>query len=210
MGEKRDNKGFLTMRSTIYFLRHGLPEHDDCLRGVADFKLTELGFKQMEKSAKNIDKSIDVLISSPLKRCLRFAEDYGIKNNLEPITDSAWAEVNFGLWDGKPIDWINENFPDKMQQYWDDPWSYTPPEGESFYQFSQRLDAAYDALISKYFGKNILVVTHSGVMRYMLSHFLDIAPQSKAVFSGISLPYAALFKVEITKDKNQFCSYFYF
>ncbi len=197
-------------QSVIYFLRHGLPEHDDHLRGVADFKLTEIGFKQMEKSAKNIDKPIDVLISSPLRRCLSFAEDYGIKNNLSPIIDSEWRELDFGSWDGKLITWIEENFPGKMQQYWNNPWQYTPPQGEHFYDFGQRLDKAYDALISQYFGKNILIVTHSGVMRYMLRHFLDITPQSTKVFAGLSLPYAALFKIKLIKKNDQISTCFYF
>ncbi len=197
-------------QSSIYFLRHGLPQHDDHLRGIADFKLTETGFKQMEKSAKNIDLPIDVLISSPLKRCLGFAEDYGIKNNLDVIIEPAWQELNFGLWDGKPLTWIEENFPDKMRQYWEDPWQYTPPDGETLHEFGQRLDQAYAALISKYLGKNILVVTHSGVMRYMLYHFMDIVPHSTKIFAGLSLPYAALFKVKLTKHNDKISTCFYF
>ncbi len=198
------------MRSYFYFLRHGIPEHDDCLRGSSDFKLTQTGFTQMEKSAANIDHPIDVLISSPLRRCASFAEDYSIKNNLSLQLDSAWQELDFGTWDGQKLSWIDEYFPGQAQIYWDNPWAYTPPEGESLEQFSARLDAAYEKLLSEYLGRNVLIVTHSAVMRYMLTHFLDITPQSSAVFSGMSLPYAALFKLEVKKKDHKIKTCFHF
>ncbi len=47
------------MAVRIYFLRHGRPENEECLRGIEDFALTQEGFEQMAKSYGHIEDKLD-------------------------------------------------------------------------------------------------------------------------------------------------------
>ncbi|MCU7967191.1 MAG: histidine phosphatase family protein, partial [gamma proteobacterium symbiont of Bathyaustriella thionipta] len=55
-------------KSTITLLRHGEPEGGTVFRGITDDLLTEMGWQQMN-DAVNTLKNIDIILSSPLRRC---------------------------------------------------------------------------------------------------------------------------------------------
>lgn len=196
------------MALRVYFLRHGRPEHDECLRGVTDFALTSEGFKQMQKSFAHIEDNLDQIISSPLSRCLSFAEYIAKENNIPLSIDPNWQEINFGHWDGVSRRKLQQQYPTELLNYWKDPWKNTPPAGESLIHFQTKVNIAFDRLLENYDQKNILIVTHSAVMRIMMARFLDIAPRSPSLFSAIHLPYATLMTVDIHKVAGEYKSFF--
>ncbi len=196
------------MALRIYFLRHGRPEHNECLRGITDFALTEEGFEQMAKSFAHIEDDLSLIISSPLRRCCNFAQHIADDQNIPLTIDSNWQEINFGDWDGQDRRILQKQYPKEMLTYWKNPWDNTPPNGESLDNFQKRLNNAFDKLLQSYEEKSILIVTHSAVMRMMLMRFLDIALRSPSIFSGLHFPYATLMTVDIFKIGNSYKTYF--
>ena len=101
----------------VDFIRHGEPEGGDILRGRINPELTELGLTQMKEavclgeawqpSASTPDWT--EIISSPLKRCRQFAERLSAKMSLPLKVDQEWQEIDYGDWDGMPInEWRKE------------------------------------------------------------------------------------------------------
>ncbi len=66
--------------TTIDLLRHGQTQADDILRGRIDVPLSDNGYQQMQnRVAPFIDTAPpwQQLITSPLQRCRKFAQDLG-------------------------------------------------------------------------------------------------------------------------------------
>ena len=61
------------MPTTIDFLRHGEVTGGSYYRGSTDDQLTQSGWQQMNSTVEN--QSWNHIISSPLHRCLDFAQD---------------------------------------------------------------------------------------------------------------------------------------
>jgi alpha-ribazole phosphatase len=103
--------------------------------------------------------------SSPLRRCRQLAEHL-CPNALH--TDPRLMELNFGAWEGKRWDEIDE-----MQlNAWSANWVHRRcPNGESFYDLSQRV-AVFWQDVCQQPRPNVLIITHGGVIRALLSDVL--------------------------------------
>lgn len=192
----------MTSTTTFYLLRHGLPEGDDCLRGQTDFALTKTGWQQMQQACKTLPQ-IDKVISSTLRRCALFAEDYAKKQQISCDLNDDLQEMNFGQWDGEKHDVLWDKYPQELASFWQSPHNYHPPEGETFTAFEQRINQCRDQLLSCSSNKTLLLVTHAGVIRSFLKWTLAIAPNNHSMFTSLSLPYASVIKITVYQDEHQ-------
>ncbi|WP_305909333.1 alpha-ribazole phosphatase family protein [Methylomarinum sp. Ch1-1] len=158
--------------TTIDLLRHGEALGGACYRGRTDDPLTPLGWRQMQR--QTADQCWDRIISSPLARCHDFAKQLAKQKNLPLHVDARWQEIDFGDWDGKTAAQIEQRSPAALTRYYADPCGNTPPHGEKHADFSRRVDRAWQALLSRYPEQHLLVVTHAGVIRTLLSQLLGI------------------------------------
>ncbi|MDT8426495.1 MAG: alpha-ribazole phosphatase family protein [Methyloprofundus sp.] len=158
------------MQTNIDLLRHGEVLGGSCYRGITDDPLTAQGWLQMQDKLNNATHW-DVIISSPLSRCHQFATH--VSSNLQRplISESAFQEINFGDWEGKTAEQIE---PQLLSQFYADPVNFSPPNGEHFNDFQQRILAAWQTLLEAQQGKNLLLITHAGVMRIILAHSLGL------------------------------------
>lgn len=93
----------------IYVARHGQTQWNVEKRicGHADVALTELGYRQAEELAikvSQLEQPITKIICSPLIRAKETARIIAEKNNLSIETDKRLMEMDFGKFDGLPID----------------------------------------------------------------------------------------------------------
>lgn len=105
--------------------------------------------------------SYDGIYSSPLSRCRLLAEFCGYK---DAESDEALLELDFGKWEMKPFDEID----DPGIRTWYDDWFHTPPtDGESM---EQQVKRVRNFLLRKSAeGKqDILIFTHAGVILSIL------------------------------------------
>ncbi|MDH0301158.1 MULTISPECIES: alpha-ribazole phosphatase family protein [unclassified Pseudomonas] len=149
-------------------LRHGETELGGGLRGSLDDALTVTGWAQMRQAVSGAGPW-DVLVSSPLQRCLSFAEELGARLDLPVQREAGVRELHFGDWEGRSAAQIMQTDADGLGLFWNDPYAFTPPAGEPVLDFAERVLAAVQGLRREHAGKRVLLVTHGGVMRLLLA-----------------------------------------
>lgn len=171
---------------TVYLelLRHGETEQGGGLRGSLDDALTETGWAQLRAAVEGAGPW-DRLISSPLQRCARFAEELAEQRGLPLSLEPALQELHFGAWEGRSAAELMATDADALGRFWADPYALTPPGGEPLVEFEARVLGALRRLQLRHAGERLLLVTHGGVMRLLLA-------------DARGLPPADLLQVEVT------------
>lgn len=154
---------------SITLLRHGVTQANVEKRylGWTDVSLTEAA-KHDLLQAQKFGEQFDLSVTSDLLRAKQTVEVLCPK--LEPIETKAFREMNFGAWEMKTYDDLKGN---SFYRAWiDAPEKIIPPDGESFLEMTRRVDAGFKALkreVIQRGSKNILLVSHGGVIRYLLT-----------------------------------------
>lgn len=132
------------------------------------------------------DLTWDAVYCSDLLRCRQTLAHIAPQAAAQTRLDRRLRENDFGLWEGLTYEQLKHN---PMYRSWiDHPQEVTPPGGEAWSAFAERIDSFLDehlcsdetSLLSGEVGKPLprtslrtLIVTHGGVIRYMLSRLLD-------------------------------------
>jgi broad specificity phosphatase PhoE len=116
----------------LYVVRHAEPAVTGVLLGQSDPPLSEFGRKQ----AANLGvPASGPVYSSPLRRALETAHFLGP----DPIVLPELAEISYGLWDGRPWAEIERKWPQLASQKLSAWQTATPPGGESWSCFYDRV-----------------------------------------------------------------------
>lgn len=168
----------------IYFVRHGQTKanKNGLIFGTWDLDLNPNGIKQAKKTAEKLKKiskkeNISSIICSPLKRTRRTAKIISQKTGIKKIVvDKNLIEKSEGTWQKKTYWDLKDVDPKNFKKWLKDPYRTKPPQGESVIDLLLRMKRFYKLVLSKYKGKNIIVVTHSGPIRAFLLHILKTNP----------------------------------
>ncbi len=143
----------------IYFVRHTKPSVAEGLcYGQTDLDVAESFKEEAEQVIQALPTSFDRIYSSPLKRCLRLAQEL----SSDIIIDDRLLELNFGDWEMKRWDEIPQ---EELNPWMKDYLNKAPPNGETANQLIRRVATFYDDLKTNAPGKNILIVGHLGPIR---------------------------------------------
>ncbi|WP_426234901.1 alpha-ribazole phosphatase family protein [Pseudomonas sp. TWP3-2] len=184
----------MTLRLDL--LRHGETELGGGLRGSLDDALTEKGWAQMRAAVVG-QGPWDRLVSSPLQRCARFAEELGAQLDLPVTLDKDLQELHFGAWEGRSAAALMETDAEALGLFWADPYGFTPPQGEPVIEFSRRVLAAVERLHAAYAGERVLLVSHGGVMRLLLARARGL-PREQLL--NVEVAHASLFSLNVAAD----------
>lgn len=185
-------------KTTIDLLRHGKPVGGDIFRGATDVPLNQEGWQQMREAVAN-QGGWQRVVTSPMLRCAEFANEVAEKHGLALEANDSFREVSFGDWDGQLIADVHAHSADLIRQYWRDPFNFTPPNAEPMKMFYQRVAEGLDALVKQYQGEHILLVTHGGVIRMLLSHILQTQQLSMLRYD---VPYASFSRIAVFHDNE--------
>ena len=174
-------------------LRHGETELGGGLRGSLDDALTAKGWEQMRAAVQALGPW-DRLVSSPLQRCARFAEELGERLGLPVQLEKDLQELHFGAWEGQSAAALMETDAQALGLFWADPYGFTPPEGEPVIAFSARVLAAVDRLHQAYAGERVLLISHGGVMRLLLAQARGL-PREQLL--TVEVGHGALFSLRV-------------
>ena len=187
--EKKTKYLFKDKILNIYITRHPEVENYDknVFNGTIDVDLSKKGYKQANKIYEFfLDKNIEYVISSPLKRCSVVAEKF--KNRAKILYDERIRERNFGIFESLSWEEIERLYPNDAKAFLKDPFNYKVKNGESFADVRRRvLDFIDDTLLD--IKSNILIVAHGGVNRVFISHLLEMSEKS---ILKISQDYACI------------------
>lgn len=146
----------------VYFVRHGQTDWNKELRiqGRTDIPLNDEGIRQAEKSAAFLkEESFDLVVTSPLSRAKQTAEIIATTTGLPLVEMNQFIERDYGETEGLTLEERIARFPDGQYK-----------AVESVEDVITRVKEGLEELQNNYPGKNIIVVSHGGVINALLSH----------------------------------------
>ncbi|WJK43959.1 bifunctional RNase H/acid phosphatase [Solwaraspora sp. WMMA2056] len=139
--------------------------------GRGDVPLSEQGVAQAAAAAARIAvirSAADVIVSSPLSRCVATATAIAAQVGDPPVRpDDDLIECDFGEWEGRTFAEVRERWPAELTA-WLGSTALAPPGGESFVQVTARVRKAVRGLLTAYRGKTVVVVSHVSPLKIML------------------------------------------
>jgi probable phosphoglycerate mutase len=152
--------------------------------GRTDAPLTDTGVQQAAAVAKRLAQAgIGAIVSSPLQRTVRTAEEVSAVTGVPVVTNDGFRETDFGAWEGLTFAEVRERWPSEMTAWLADP-SVAPPGGESFAQVSERVTAALHRVLAERADRTVLIVSH-------------VTPIKTLVAAALLAPPAALFRMHL-------------
>ena len=181
--------------TTLDLLRHGELDIPGIFCAPADAIVSKTGMDNLFKATDK--QQWDVIISSPHNRCRIFSETLAQKNQTELSIDPRFKELDFGDWVGMKSDVIWKQNKNKYQELWQTPDDFIAPNGEAMRDFYSRVQTGLKDVLAEYKNQSILLVTHGGVIRSILSKALDIDSLSVLKFN---IEYAHLTRLHYYAD----------
>ena len=141
----------------------------------------------------------DAIYASPLQRCHKLAKalcaDAALGFTHQEIQlDSRLKELHFGDWEMSPWDAI----PRDIFDVWaNDYANLAPPNGETFTQLQTRAKSFIADVSNHSQGKDVLVVTHGGLIRALIAEVLQMP--LKGLFR-VTIDYASVTQLEFKGD----------
>jgi alpha-ribazole phosphatase len=157
---------------SLLLIRHAETDMAGTFCGRSDPAVNAAGEQQICTLVSCLrDQLVEAVYSSNLRRASTtaraIADCFGIPLFCRP----ALREIDFGLWEGKRWDQIEEADPASSAAWIRSFPNLPAPEGEIFANFQTRvLDEAVRLFKEARF-QQVAVVTHAGVMRAMIRHF---------------------------------------
>ncbi|WP_085509174.1 alpha-ribazole phosphatase family protein [Thalassobacillus devorans] len=156
---------------SIYFIRHGMTKGNKEKRylGHSDEPLLSEFLPDLFSLKEQLSwLAFDQIYTSDLNRCRKTAE-YLVPEKLA-CADPDLREMNFGDWEGYTHRELQN---DLRYQHWISQWqTSSPPNGEDYPSFRRRVRSFLIELLAINNSRNVLVVTHGGVIREIMNGFI--------------------------------------
>ena len=154
------------MITTFTVVRHGetAANQGNIIQGQTDVPLSEAGENQAKLLGRRWkNKKFDAVYSSDLSRARRTAE---LALPSQPATPSPLLrEMDLGHWCGRTTAEIAERFPDEWKAFRSGSSECKIAGGETRRELFARAEKFFTEAAAKHRGKNVLVVTHGGLLR---------------------------------------------
>lgn len=121
-----------------------------------------------------------LLVTTPLRRTTETAEmleatGWAPRNR---IVEAAFAEQDFGAWEGHTHDALGREGSADYAAFWDNPARNRPPGGESFADLTARVSAAFAILTDTHPAQDIVLIGHGGSIRAIVATILGMTPEN--------------------------------
>jgi len=180
-------------------LRHGQTPMSVQKRyaGRTDAPLTDTGIRQAAAAAKRLAPAgIDAIVTSPLQRAVRTAEEVAAATGVPVLADDGFRETDFGAWEGLTFAEVRQRWPSEVTRWLADP-DVAPPGGESFVAVSERVTAALHRVLAGREGQTVLIVSHVTPIKMLVAAALLAPPPA---LYRMHLDVAALCEIDWYAD----------
>ncbi|MDD5721391.1 MAG: histidine phosphatase family protein [Candidatus Pacebacteria bacterium] len=161
----------------LYVVRHGEIDYNIQGRyaGSVDVELNKKGIQQAHDTANKASQlNIDLIITSPLKRCTRMANIIQKVINVPVHNSNEFCERNVGVFEGLTREEAKKNYPElwakNITRIYDD----APLGGETIKEVEKRVYIGLQKIKKKYNDKNTLIVTHAFVGKIIHKFFNEM------------------------------------
>lgn len=174
----------------VYVIRHTpVSAGKDTCYGQSDVPLADTFIQDVEQLREQLPADFDAVYCSNSQRC----KDLATALKFEYVMfDSSLMEMNFGDWENKKWDEINQ---DELNYWMADFVNVKTPNGENLSDLFQRVQFFFNHLRKKEY-KKVLIITHAGVIRCLWAYLLDIPLQN--IFK-IEIGYKEIFACKLGK-----------
>jgi alpha-ribazole phosphatase len=187
---------FMDNRVVISLLRHGMTKENEkrAYIGWTDAPLNEKGKERIRQLNGSYLKH-DLLFSSPMLRCTQTAEILFPHQKMDVVKDL--KEMNFGLFEGETYEQLKRKT--AYTEWLSNPFTYQPPQGESFHEFTERVESGWRQVADTIVDTNAssaVIVTHGGVIRQLLSNW----SKERRSFFEWKVPFGEGYQLIWTKE----------
>lgn len=156
----------------LFLVRHAAVDTQGRYWGASDLPLSPAGRAQLPALARAFaDVQLGIVYASDLLRARNTAA--AISKDVE--LDTRLREIDFGLCEGRTFNEIAARWPRVADSLVSDPTSFVAPDGESFADFSTRVNEfVADRLIAD---GNVAVVAHRGSIALIAAAVLMRSPR---------------------------------
>lgn len=202
-----------TSETRVWFLRHGAStfniEHR-CQGCSNESELTIEGREGARLSGERLaPEGIRAVITSPLRRAADTAEELlkGVRaqvRGIEFTTDSRLREIELYQWEGLALEEIPRRFPEQYREWRLRPDEFRMPADNEIRfpvrSLYDRVRSFWNDFLTTYAGKSILLVTHGGTIRALVTSALGLGP---AHFHSFQQSNCGLSRVRFPFDSRQ-------
>jgi broad specificity phosphatase PhoE len=114
------------------------------------------------------------IYTSSSRRAIESVTPLARARGIQLSIESSLREINFGDFEGRTYEEIELNEPQLYASWMKSPTTVTFPHGESFCDLRERTSSKVATIISDHQGETVLIATHGGVIRSVLSDFLTL------------------------------------
>ena len=145
-------------------------------QGHGDPPLSDRGRAQANALARELAReTIDVLVSSDLRRAAETAAILGKARGLRPELNPRLRELDVGDWEGLTRDQIERTAGNALRRFDAGDLDVRPGGGETLREISERASSVVTELVDAHPGRRLAVVTHLGVIRALLGESCGFA-----------------------------------
>jgi phosphoserine phosphatase len=189
------------VETTVFVVRHGVTDwhRDRKVIGQRDVPLNAEGLAQARAVASALaDCGVAEIVSSPLLRAVQTAEILGDKLGMAITRDPRLAEFRVGKWESMTYDEVTKTA--EFQRFNANPLQEKLPGGEDLGEIRDRAVGAIDqALRDAPAGESLAVVTHAGIARIILAHYLGC---DLARYHHLQLAPGSISALSFLDDRN--------
>jgi broad specificity phosphatase PhoE len=178
----------------IVLVRHGETEGESSIRlyGSTDVALSAVGREQMRRVGRVLGgETFDRVVTSPLGRSREGAEIVLGGRGPGPRVVGAFAEIDFGDWEGWTLEEARSRDPEAFSRYEEQGAAFRFPGGEDRAGFHARVAAAVPEVFSDT-SEYVLGVLHKGVIKIILAELLGL---SFSEYSGLPVELGSIHRV---------------
>jgi len=159
-------------------IRHGQTDWNRTFRiqGQQDSNLDELGIEQARLVGERLKTMPDIkaIYASDLKRAFHTAEAIAKHHpHLTIQPDQRLREAHFGDWETRLWPNVMDEEEDRVNAWMRDVTAVTPPNGESMFQFTDRVREFLNETLPKHEEGTVLIVSHGGTVRAIVSVLMN-------------------------------------
>jgi len=194
----------------LYLVRHGQTiDAENNIKQRTNSNLSETGKVQAKRTGRLIkDKGIDVIISSPWTRAVETAKIINVALKKNVIFDEMYREKlqsvklsGKSYQDSEAIRYEKEH----EKNFCDPRWKFDKT-GESMFETLKRAKKTEKMLVSKYFDKTVLIVSHADFLRCLITHLIIgdnfDSKEFKSFFRGLSFKNGGIFYLHFDEKRS--------
>ena len=160
----------------LILVRHALTvdNQKSRLSGQIDSSISEEGREQIDKITNYLkDFDIDKIYTTTSSRTKDTVKKLSELKSIEIIEKESLKEISFGDFEGLTFDEIKDKYPKEFQDMIEKGYEYKYPNGESLIDSYNRVCIELDNIISNNDNRTILICSHGGTIRNILTYLIS-------------------------------------